>query len=149
VKSRANVYKEGIKNIRFVSVVLVNSSGELWIPRRAAHKKMYPLHLDMSAAGHVLSGEGYDEAFKREVREKLHIAIEDARWRFLGHMSPREHDVSAHMHAYELTSDTIPAYNKNDFCEYAWMTPREILEAAEFGEKIKSDVSKLVKRFYT
>ena len=51
--------------VRGVNAFLVNSRGELWIPRRTLHKRMFPGCLDMSVGGHVWCGESYEAAFRR------------------------------------------------------------------------------------
>ena len=60
-----------LHNFRAVIGFVKNSNGQFWIPRRVKEKIIYPLALDMSVAGHVSSGETYDEAFEREAREEI------------------------------------------------------------------------------
>ena len=50
-KLRSEVYAEGLSNFRVVNAFLVNSEGKLWLPRRGAHKRIFPLCLDMSMGG--------------------------------------------------------------------------------------------------
>jgi len=58
-KLRSEVYAEHLSNFRVVNAFVLNSKGELWIPRRTADKRIFPLCLDMSVGGHVESGESY------------------------------------------------------------------------------------------
>lgn len=148
VMPRSEVYARGLRNIRVVNLFIINSKGELWIPRRTAHKKLYPFCLDMSVGGHVASGEGYDEAFARETQEELRIDIAKTPYRFLRHLTPHEHGVSAFMRVYEIIQDTLPDYNPDDFMEYFWLRPEEVLARIAAGEKAKSDLPKLVGIFY-
>lgn len=148
VLPRSEVYARGLRNIRVVNLFIINSKGELWIPRRTAHKKLYPLHLDMSMGGHVMSGEAYDEAFGRETAEELRIDVAKTPYRLLGNLTPHEHGVSAFMKVYEITQDEAPPYNPDDFVEYFWLKPEEVLARIVAGEKAKSDLPKLVKIFY-
>ena len=62
---RSEVYAKELRNIRVVNAFVINSKGELWIPRRTAHKRSYPSCLDMSMGGHVESGETYEEAVSK------------------------------------------------------------------------------------
>ncbi|HEY5220929.1 MAG TPA: NUDIX hydrolase [Candidatus Paceibacterota bacterium] len=147
-KPRSEVYAEGLSNFRVVNAFIVNSEGKIWIPRRAANKRLFPLGLDMSMGGHVSSGESYEEAFGRELEEELGLNAEATPHPLLGHLSPNKDGVSAFMNVYEIKSDSIPNFNKSDFIEYYWLTPEELLKKLATGDKSKSDLPKLVKKFY-
>lgn len=147
-KKRSEVYDNNLTNFRVVNVFIVNSKREIWFPRRAASKRIFPLCLDMSVGGHVESGETYEEALKREVREELNIDTDKIPYKFLGHLTPPKHNVSAYMNVYEIQMDAAPLYNKKDFVEYFWMTPKDFFEKLQNGEKTKEDLPKLVKFFY-
>lgn len=147
-KKRSEIYAEHLSNFRVVNAFIINSKGELWIPRRTAHKKVFPLCLDMSVGGHVESGETYDETFKRETQEELNFDTDKYQVRLLGHLTPQKDGVSAFMNVYEIKMDETPDYNTEDFFEYLWLTPKALLERTISGEKVKSDLPKLVKIFY-
>ncbi len=144
---RSEAYKNNVANFRVINAFLVNSKGKLWIPRRTATKRIFPSALDMSVAGHVGSGESYDVAFKRETAEELNIDIDQHPHRLLGHLTPKD-GVSIFMQVYEIQSDTAPAYNKEDFTEYFWLTPQELLERIEKEPKGKDDLPPLIKKYY-
>lgn len=145
---RSEVYKKDLSNFRVVNAFIVNSKGEIWIPRRTANKRVFPLCLDMSMGGHVESGESYDDTFKRETQEELNLDIDKIKYKFLGHLTPKADGVSAFMKVYEIKMDKAPNYNKNDFVEYFWLTPKALFDKIEKGEKTKSDLPKLIKNFY-
>ena len=147
-KKRSEVYAEHLSNFRVVNVFIVNSKGEIWIPRRTADKRIFPLCLDMSMGGHVESGETYEDALKREMQEELNIDIDKTPFRFLGHLTPLKDDVSAYENVYEVKMDETPNFNKNDFIEYFWLTQKALFERIANGEKTKNDLPKLVKIFY-
>ena len=147
-KPRSKVYELNLNNFRAINVFLVNSQGQLWIPRRTAHKKNFPLCLDMSVAGHVESGEDYDDAFKREVREELNLDVDQTGYKTLGKLTPHEHGTSAFVKVYEINTDHTPNYNPDDFFEYSWLYPQELLEKLKMGEKAKSDLGAVVRIFY-
>lgn len=146
---RSEVYAKDLSNFRVVNAFLVHPQGKLWIPRRSASKRLFPLCLDMSAAGHVESGETYEEAFYREVWEETRIDPTKKPWTFLGHLTPHEHGVSAFMNIYEIQIAEAPEFNRDDFVEYYWLTPLELSERLERGDKAKGDLLKLVQRFYS
>lgn len=147
-KLRSEVYAEGLSNFRVVNAFLVNSEGKLWLPRRGAHKRIFPLCLDMSMGGHVESGETYDYSFKRELSEELNIDADKTPWKLLGHLTPEKDKVSAYMNVYEIRTDEAPNFNPDDFTEYFWLSPEELLEKISHGEKTKGDLPTLVKIFY-
>lgn len=147
-KLRSEVYAEHLSNFRVINAFVVNSKGELWIPRRAADKRIFPLCLDMSVGGHVESGESYEETFKRETKEELNIDIEQVPYRMLGKLTPELDSVSAFMQVYEIKLDEAPNYNPADFVEYFWLNPTEALKRISDGEKAKGDLPTLIKKFY-
>lgn len=148
-KLRSEIYAEGLSNFRVVNAFLVNSEGRLWLPRRSANKRIFPLCLDMSMGGHVESGETYEQAFERELEEELGIDARKTPWKLLGHLTPQENRVSAFMNVYEIKSDEVPQFNQDDFIEYFWISPVELLERIKKGEKTKEDLPKLVNIFYS
>jgi len=85
---RSEVYARQLTSFRVVNGFLANENGELWIPRRANHKRVFPSHLDVSVGGHVKSGETYEDAFRRELLEELGFGIADVRSRLLGYLTP-------------------------------------------------------------
>ena len=147
-KRRSEVQAEHLSNFRVVNAFVVNSKRELWIPRRSAHKRIFSSCLDASVGGHVESGESYEEALKRETKEELNIDVDHARVRCLGHLTPQKDGVSAHMNVYEMYMDKAPDYNKDDFVEYFWLTPKAFFERIAGGDTAKGDLSKLITTFY-
>ena len=147
-KRRSEVQKEGLMNFRVINAFVINSKGEMWIPRRSASKRIFPLCLDMSVGGHVEEGESYDDTFRRETKEELGLDIDAVPHRLLGKLTPKTNLVSAFMQVYEIKLDTVPNYNKDDFVEYYWFTPKAYFDHVVKGEKVKGDLSQLVRKFY-
>ena len=145
---RSDIYAEGSHNYRVINAFIVNAHGELWIPRRTAEKKICPSCLDMSVGGHVESGEGYDDALRRETMEEISVDLTKVPYRLLGHLTPEKDGVYCFMQVYEIASDTAPAYNPIDFVGYEWIAPRALLERITNGEKAKDDLPVLVRHFY-
>lgn len=145
---RSEIYSKDLSNFRTVNAFLINSNGQIWIPRRAQDKRIFPLCLDMSMGGHVESGESYDQAFKRELKEELNLDADTIVFKVLGKVNPQKNNTSCFSTIYEIKSDLVPDYNKGDFVEYFWLNPEDILERIDGGDKAKSDLSKLVKIFY-
>lgn len=147
-KRRSEVYAAGMANFRVVNAFLINSNGQLWLPRRSAQKRIFPLGLDMSMGGHVESGESYEAAFRRELNEELNLDLDRLCWRQLGKLTPHEDHVSAFMTVYEISSDSTPQFNRDDFIEAFWLMPEEALTRIEQGEFAKDDLPILIRQFY-
>ncbi len=58
---------------RAILVFLLNSKGEVYLQKRAEDALFYPGYWSASCTGHVSSGETYDLAARREVKEELGI----------------------------------------------------------------------------
>ena len=147
VKPRSEVYANKL-NFRAINVFIENDKGQLWIPRRVADKRVFPLCLDMSCAGHVESGEDYEQTVLREVQEELNIDLHTTPYTFLGYLSPYKDGVSAFVKVYKIKMNETPRYNPTDFCEAFWLTPKELMQRLENGDKSKSDLPTLVRIFY-
>ncbi len=145
--SRREIYEQGLKNFRVVHGFLVNSAGKLWIPRRTAKKKIAPNGLDYSVAGHVESGETYEQSFIRETREELGIDLAVYTWRELARFTPAD-GVHFFETVYEIQSDEEPNYNREDFVEANWYTPVEALEQLKLGGPHKMDLAFTIERLY-
>lgn len=145
---RSETMAKKLSHFRVINAFIINSKGQIWTPRRAATKRIFPLCLDMSVGGHVGAGEPYDLAFERETEEETGIKIADVKWRTLGKLTPPQHGVSAFMTVYEIEAEAVPQYNTSDFTEFFWLTPAELLQKLADGDKGKGDLITLVKHFY-
>ncbi len=114
---RSEVYHAGWVNFRVVNAFLVSAAGQLWIPRRAAAKRLFPLGLDVSMGGHVESGETYEEALRWELRWELNLDLDRQAWRCVAYLSPYGQPLSAFMKVYAIATDQAPDYNPADFVE--------------------------------
>ncbi len=74
--SRAECHADAALIHRSVCVLLFNAAGELYLQRRAMSKDTYPGQRDLSATGHVRTGETEDEAAARELAEELGVRPE-------------------------------------------------------------------------
>lgn len=147
---RSKIYASGLRNFRVINCFIINSRGQLWIPRRTAQKKLFPLCLDVSVGGHVSSGETYHEAFAREVLEEVRIDIESVRYKKVDKLVPHIHGVSAFMEIFFIYSDITPSFNESDFIEYYWLSPCELIKKMSTSDhgKVKGDLPFLVNYFF-
>lgn len=77
VVDRKKVYDEMIHSVRVIGAFLVDENGLILVQRRAANRRYCPNGYDFSVAGHVLSGENYEQAMHREAIEELGVDIDD------------------------------------------------------------------------
>ena len=140
--------QDRLNEIRAVWLFVVNSKGQLWIPRRAHDKPLFPGCLDGSVTGHVSSGESYDEAIVRETLEELNIDLTKTNYRKLAHMNPFKEGTRAFVTIYELVMDEAPDYAPGEFCEASWMWPDELLRKIDAGEHVKSSLPVFIKKLY-
>lgn len=61
---------------RALSVLIIHSEGKVLLQQRSKHTKVHPLSWDLSISEHVLSGESYEDAGKRSVKEELGVEVE-------------------------------------------------------------------------
>ena len=127
-------------HIRGIQGFIRNDEGKLWIPRRTFAKKLLPGGLDSAVGGFVQSGETYDQAFARELREELNLIAEKITVQKIATLTPFQ-GLPAFLHVYEIQMNEAPDYNTEDFCEYAWMTPDEILAHLAQGASAKKVLS--------
>jgi isopentenyldiphosphate isomerase len=103
------VRREGLLS-RVAFILLVNSRKELLLQQRSAGKETYPLYWSGAAAGHVDSGETYEQAAIRELAEELGV---EAPVRFLGkYLSKEDREMVAmfltfHDGPYEIERNEI------------------------------------------
>lgn len=139
-EKRSVVYEKKLSYFRVINGFVCNSEKKLWIPRRHYQKRLFPLCLDASVGGHVGTGETYDDAFVRETQEELGINVMSYSYSKIARLTPHEHNTSAFMWVYLIQSDDVPPYNKNDFIEFEWLTPEEVLKKVSSGDKAKTDL---------
>lgn len=71
---KSEVHKKGLWH-RSVHVWIINSKKEILIQKRSATKDNHPNEWDISAAGHVSSGEDFLTSAQRETEEEIGLKI--------------------------------------------------------------------------
>jgi isopentenyldiphosphate isomerase len=73
-RPRSEVHTHGLLH-RAVHVLVFNARGEIFLQKRSMKKDRHPGAWDSSASGHLDSGEDYDTAAVRELREEIGLAL--------------------------------------------------------------------------
>lgn len=139
------VHREGKGYLRAAELFIRDKEGKLWIPRRSMKKSIAPGGLDYSASGHVALGESYEEALRREVKEELNLDIKPELLRLIHKFPPIGDEPKFFRAVYIYESDEAPNFNREDFTEYYWLTPQELLAKLEAGEPAKRSLKETVK----
>ena len=111
--------------LRAVEIFLQRPDGAIYLPRRSKEKSIAPGGYDLSAAGHINSGESYSEACVREVKEELGIDTSIDVFKFVRKINPTP-DLFYFRMIYLLQSDQEPILSP-EHTEYSWVQP-DILE---------------------
>lgn len=124
VKPRAEVHRLGLMH-RSVHILVFSTSGEVFLQKRSASKDSNPGLWDSSAAGHLDSGEGYDECAVRELAEELGV---DARGQLdrLFHLQASPATAMEHCSVYKLVNDGPFILQPEEIDEGQWFTPGAI-----------------------
>lgn len=147
---RSEVYQKGLcHQMRAVWLLLKNSEGKFWIPRRCYSRGHLPGYLDGSVVGHVKAGETYEQALIREALEEIGIDINQMNYHYIGKITPHEDKSFCFASVYELEMDEAPQnWNRDEFCEWFWLSPEEIMSKFAQGECIKDSLPLIIQKFY-
>lgn len=129
--------------LRAGEVFIRNNKGQLWIPRRTMNKKIAPGGLDYSMGGHIGAGETYEQGVVREIEEELGLSLTPQDLKFITKFPPAASPYFRALYLYE--TDSVPNYNRDDFTEYYWLTPAELLEQLEAVEPAKDSLAQSVR----
>lgn len=83
VETRKKCHAEGLWH-KAVVVFIINSKNQVLLQKRSKNKRMWPDMWDITAGGHVLTGEFGFQAIIREVKEELGIELNKNEIIFLG-----------------------------------------------------------------
>ncbi|MBH2007624.1 NUDIX domain-containing protein [Candidatus Saccharibacteria bacterium] len=112
--------------LRVIELFLQRPDGDIYLPRRSPHKKIFPGSLDHSAAGHINKGETYEQALVRETREELGIETTPDNFIFIKKFAPTK-ELFYFRNFYLLRTDKFPKLSP-EHTEAAWIAPNKLEE---------------------
>ena len=127
VVTRAEM-RSGRLRHRTVFIVVLNSSGDVLVHRRADHKDVWPGCWDLAAGGVLAAGEMYDEGAVRELAEEL--GITDVPLERLGSGAYEDDDVAEIATVYRAIWDGPVRFADGEVAEARWMTLEDVQRGA-------------------
>ena len=127
--------------VRSSNLFMINSKGEVWVPKRSPHKKTAPNGYDYSAGEHVQAGETYLAAMVRGMQEELNLSVSSEELEHLGKISNAPLGIPYFNDIYIYRSDEVPQYNTDDFVSYEWLTPAALQQKLKDGAPAKRDLT--------
>ncbi len=113
--------------LRFINIIIINKNNMILVPKRSSNRKIFPNCYDFSVGGHVNSGESYEEAAYRELKEEL--GIEDVKLQEVAYFSPFSSDSNTFQKVYLLKYNSeIYNYDRNGIKKIYYKSKKEVQE---------------------
>ncbi len=146
--TKNDIYTKDVRNFRVVNAFVVNSKGELWVPIRHSSKRLFPLSLDCSVGGPVLTNETYYDAFVRQTSEDLNLDVMSLPHKKLGKLIPHVHHTWGFIEVYVISYDGPINYNPDDFTGGEWLSPEQLKKMLQSGHAAKDDLKIIAETFF-
>jgi len=131
--SRLQVHDNDLMH-RSVHILVFNSTGSLFLQKRAMIKDESPGLWDSSAAGHVESGEDYISCAKRELNEEL--SLSDVQLDEVLSIPAQSTTFWEHVRVYKCVTDSTICINKNEISEGRYLKLSEVRALMQKKHKI-------------
>lgn len=141
VKTRGEVHAKGLMH-RAVHILVFNSAGQLFIQKRSMSKDENPGQWDTSAAGHVDSGETYQQCAIRELEEEL--GISDIRLNRLFHIDPSSMNGMEHSDIYRCIYDGELCLQTEEIDDGKWLLKSHMDEVVADSKSNLTDILRLI-----
>jgi isopentenyldiphosphate isomerase len=121
---RSRVLKEYLIH-RAVMFFVFDDEERVLVNQRSDTKEIYPGHWSIAFGGHVLAGESYDAAVRREVGEETGLATEP---RLITSFQKRTADERENVKVYAVIADREPVLFPDEIAQGRFVTLAEINE---------------------
>ena len=134
VASRERCHKEGLWH-RAVAGFLINSKEQVLLQKRSPKKKMWPNMWDITAGGHVLTGELGFQSIQREIEEELGTYVEYRDMLYIGSSlstNKKGDIINNHLNEYYIINKDIDEkklkLQTEEVSEVKWIDKEEIIK---------------------
>jgi isopentenyldiphosphate isomerase len=121
---RREVHRLGLRH-RAVHMLVFNSRGQIFLQQRSLKKDREPGVWDSSASGHVDSGEDYDAAVVRELREEIGLELNGPPRRLFKIFARPETD-QEFVWVYRCEAEGPFELNRTEIDRGNWFAPEEV-----------------------
>ena len=103
----------------------------------------------MRIAGHLFSGEAYEQGVVREAKEELNLDVPPDDYELLGDIDAEHDGADNFIRVYRIKWDSKKEilFNKNDFCEARWLTPTDVIHFMT-KERFRTSTSIVLLKFF-
>lgn len=134
IETREKCHKEGLWH-KAVVVFIINNKNQVLLQKRSPNKKLWPNMWDITAGGHVNSGEFGFQAVIRECKEELGIELTKTDITFIGattSINIKEDIINKHFNEYYIAIKE-PDLNEinlqeDEVSEVKWIDKDEIIK---------------------
>lgn len=134
IASREECHEKGLWH-RAVYGFIFNKNGDVLLQKRSKNKKLWPDLWDVTAGGHVLTGEFGAQALIREIKEELGIDVAENEIKYLvGSRSTniKGNIVNNHFNECYIVTKNVDISNiklqEEEVSEIKWFTKDEIIK---------------------
>ena len=123
-ETRSEVHRLGLLH-RAIHVLVFDSRGQVFLQKRSLKKDRQPGLWDSSASGHLDSGEDYDAAAVREVREEIGLRLNATPPRLfkLAASAQTDHE---HLWVYRCEAEGPFTLAPDEIERSGWFGPEEV-----------------------
>jgi isopentenyldiphosphate isomerase len=110
---------------RAVMFFVFDDEERVLVNQRSEAKELYPSFWSIAFGGHVLAGESYDAAARREIKEETGLAAPP---RLITSFQKRTSDERENVKVYAVTADELPSLFPEEIAQGQFMTLAEVNE---------------------
>lgn len=148
--TRENIWAKGLESkVRVVNLFVLDENKNILMPVRSSKKKKWPLCYDFACGENVVSGESYEQAIIRGIKEELGSESLDPVE--ISYLKPKD-GVSCYMKNYKaavLRNEFLPKADPEEIDHFEWKTIQEVKELLSIStDNFKNDYKNVFDRSF-